>query len=145
MMVRRSALVDRSAGQLFDLIEAAEHYPQFLPWCTGALIVARDETMVSADITVRYKGMQFSFRTRNPKRRPDYMAIHLAHGPFLRFEGEWRLTPLDTHACKVDFALDYEFSSPTMTQATGPLFGRIAGTLVDAFVKRALAEPAEPP
>jgi ribosome-associated toxin RatA of RatAB toxin-antitoxin module len=145
MLVRRSALVDRPAGQLFDLIEAAEHYPQFLPWCTGATIVARDDSVVSADIQVRFKGMDFKFRTRNPKRRPEYMAIDLAHGPFQRFHGEWRLTALDSSACKVAFELDYEFSSPMLTQATGPLFGRIAAAVMDAFVNRALAQPAAAP
>jgi len=30
------------------------------------------------------------------------MAIHLEHGPFRRFEGEWRLQALDAAACKVD-------------------------------------------
>jgi ribosome-associated toxin RatA of RatAB toxin-antitoxin module len=145
MLVRRSALVDRPACQLFDLIEAAERYPEFLPWCTGATIVSRDDAVVSADITVRFKGMDFSFRTRNPKHRPEYMAIHLEHGPFHRFEGEWRLTPLDASACKVAFALDYAFSSPMLTQTTGPLFGRIAGALVDAFVQRALSQPTAVP
>lgn len=48
MFVRRSALADRSAERLFDLIEAAEHYPSFLPWCTGATIVSRDDAMVDA-------------------------------------------------------------------------------------------------
>lgn len=140
MIVRRTALVERPAGQLFDLIEAAEHYPRFLPWCAGATIVSRDETLVSADLRVRFAGTEFTLRTRNPKRRPEYMAIHLEHGPFRRFEGEWRLRSLDAAACAVAFDLDYEFDSPLMTQAAGPVFGRIANTLMDAFVRRALAQ-----
>jgi ribosome-associated toxin RatA of RatAB toxin-antitoxin module len=145
MIVRRSALVDRPAGHLFDMIEAAEHYPHFLPWCAGATILQRDDAVVAADIRVRYAGVSFEFRTRNPKRRPEYMAIHLEHGPFRRFYGEWHLTTLDASACKVDFHLDYEFDSALMTQIAGPVFGRIANTLMDAFVQRALATlPAEP-
>lgn len=139
MIVHRTALVDRPAEQLFDLIEAAEHYPRFLPWCAGATIVSRDEALVSADLTVRLAGAEFTLRTHNPKRRPEYMAIHLVHGPFRRFEGEWRLQALDETACKVEFRLDYEFDSVVMTQIAGPVFGRIANTLMDAFVRRALA------
>jgi len=139
MIVRRSALVHLGAGQLFDLIEAAEHYPQFLPWCRGAEIVARDDSLVSADLHVRFAGVDFTMRTRNPKRRPEHMAIHLERGPFRRFEGEWLLTALTPEACKVAFTLDWEFASAAMTHVAGPVFARIADTLVEAFVQRALA------
>ncbi len=144
MIVRRSALVDRSAEQLFDLIEAAEHYPKFLPWCSGANIIARDDTLVSADLRVRWAGVDFTMRTRNPKRRPEYMAIHLERGPFKRFEGEWLLGVLTPQACKVAFTLDWEFDSAVMTRVAGPVFMRIADTLMDAFVQRAATLAPEP-
>lgn len=144
MNVHRSALVALPATHLFDLIEAAEHYPRFLPWCAGASIVSRDDDTVSADIRVQWRGMGFELRTRNPKRRPEYMAIHLERGPFRRFEGEWRLKALTPDACKVEFTLDYEFDSALMTRAAGPMFNRIADTLVDAFVQHALATPVAP-
>ena len=51
MDVRKTVLVGHSAEQMFDLIEACEHYPDFLPWCSGATVVARDEATVVADIT----------------------------------------------------------------------------------------------
>jgi ribosome-associated toxin RatA of RatAB toxin-antitoxin module len=144
MNVRRSALVAQSAECLFDLIEAAEHYPRFLPWCAGAAIVSRDENVVSADIRVRFAGVSFEFRTRNPKRRPEYMAIHLERGPFRRFYGEWNLKVLAPDACKVAFMLDYTFDSALMTRVAGPVFDRITDTLVDAFVRRALLAPGTP-
>lgn len=142
MIVRHSALVGRAATTLFDLIEAAEHYPRFLPWCAGARIVSRCEDEVCADIRVSYHGVTFGFRTRNPKRRPVRMTIHLEHGPFRNFEGEWTLTVLAPDACKVEFALDYEFDSALMTRMAGPAFAHISGTLVDAFVRRAESLPA---
>jgi ribosome-associated toxin RatA of RatAB toxin-antitoxin module len=146
VIVRRSALVALPAAHVFDVIEAAEHYPNFLPWCRGARIVSRDGSLVSADLSVQWGGMHFEMRTRNPKQRPAFMAIQLERGPFQRFEGEWRLTALTTQACKVAFLLDYEFDNGLMTRAAGPFFNRIADTLVDAFVQRAMALPlgAEP-
>jgi ribosome-associated toxin RatA of RatAB toxin-antitoxin module len=141
MIVRRSALLVQPAGHLFDVIEAAEHYPRFLPWCVGAVILCRNDDVVSADLEVKLAGMNFSMRTRNPKRRPTYMAIHLERGPFRRFEGEWQLTALTPDACKVDFMLDYEFDNGLMTQAAGPMFKRAADTLMDAFVRHAQSLP----
>jgi len=137
MNVRKSALVARSAEHMFDLIEAAEDYPAFLPWCAGASILSRDENTVAAEITIEFHGVRFQVTTRNPKRRPEYMAIVLERGPFRRFEGEWRLTPLAPDACKIEFGLQYEFDSALMGRLAGSVFDRITNTLVDAFVVRA--------
>jgi ribosome-associated toxin RatA of RatAB toxin-antitoxin module len=137
MNVRKSALVEHSAEQMFDLIEAAEDYPAFLPWCAGASILFRDEHNVAAEINVDFHGVRFAVTTRNPKRRPEYMAIILERGPFRRFEGEWLLTPLSPSACKIEFGLQYEFDSALMGKLAGTIFERITNTLVDAFVLRA--------
>ncbi len=72
MEVRRSALVAHPAERLFTLIEAAEDYPAFLPWCSGVTILERSEEMVSARIEVAWRGVRFGFVTRNPKRAPLY-------------------------------------------------------------------------
>jgi ribosome-associated toxin RatA of RatAB toxin-antitoxin module len=137
MQVRKTVLAGYSAERMFDLIEAAEHYPAFLPWCSGATIVERDEVIVAADITVDYHGVRFQFRTRNPKRRPEWMSIRLEHGPFRHFEGEWNLKPLGADGCRIGFELGYDFKSTVMSKLAGPVFDRIANTLVDAFVARA--------
>ncbi len=143
--VVRSALVERPAGTMFDLIEAAEHYPAFLPWCAGATITERSDEVVAADLRVNWHGLQIEFGTRNPKRRPEHMAIHLVRGPFRRFEGEWRLSVLAPNACKVAFELDYEFDGRLAARLATPVFARIADTMVDAFVWRALTHtPAAP-
>ncbi|MEO8187194.1 MAG: type II toxin-antitoxin system RatA family toxin [Burkholderiaceae bacterium] len=135
--VRKSALLPFPVEHVFDVIEAAEHYPAFLPWCAGATVLARDDSVVSARITVDYHGVRFPFVTRNAKRRPEFMAIRLEQGPFRQFEGEWRLVRLAVAACKIEFCLRYEFQSTVMSRLAGPVFDRIANTLVDAFVARA--------
>ena len=145
MKVRRSAWVERPAEQMFDLIERAEHYHRFLPWCTGAVILERSEHVVAADLLVALKGVRFQMRTRNPKTRPTHMAIHLERGPFRRFEGAWSLEPLGPAACKVQFGLDYEFDSAVLDRLAGRWFERATDTLVDAFVRQAMSEPLAMP
>lgn len=135
--VRKSAFVPFPAEGMFDLIEAAEHYPAFLPWCAGATVLERDDSVVSATIAVDFHGVRFQFDTRNPKRRPEFMEIRLLRGPFRHFEGEWRLTRLAVTACKIEFSLRYQFQSAMMARLADPVFGNIANTLVDAFVRRA--------
>jgi len=72
--------------------------------------------------------------------------MRLVDGPFSHLEGVWRFTPLSSpghapdappQACKVEFSLDYAFSSRALALVVSPVFDRIATTFVDAFVKRA--------
>jgi ribosome-associated toxin RatA of RatAB toxin-antitoxin module len=142
--IRRSALIGRSAASAFDLIEAAEHYPAFLPWCAAAVILERDPTVVAARITVDYHGLRFDLTTRNPKRRPHWMAIRLERGPFRRFEGEWHLAELAAEACKIEFTLRYEFEQALLGGLAKGVFDGIANTLVDAFAYRAQTLPLAP-
>lgn len=149
MEVRRSALVGHPAEQMFDLIEAAEHYPAFLPWCASAQIIERTEEVVAARIEVAWRGARFGFVTRNAKRRPQWMGIALQEGPFRRFEGHWQITPLSNWGCRVEFVLGYDFSVSLVGSLAGLVFDPLASTLMDAFVQRAdqvalLAPPAEP-
>jgi ribosome-associated toxin RatA of RatAB toxin-antitoxin module len=145
LQIRRSALIGRSAASTFDLIEAAEHYPAFLPWCAGAVILERDASVVAARISIAYHGLTFDLTTRNPKRRPDWMAIQLQRGPFRRFEGEWQVTTLAADACKIELALGYEFDHALIGRFAGRVFDGIADMLVDAFARRAAQMPATGP
>ncbi len=142
--VTRSALVPFSAQQMFDLVEGVEQYPQFLPWCSGTAVSHRDPAVTQATIHINYRGIKQSFSTENHKKPPERMTLQPAEGPFSMLDGEWLFTALGAEACKVDFRLSYEFSSTLLEKLVGPVFGHIAGTMVDAFLKRADIVYAEP-
>jgi ribosome-associated toxin RatA of RatAB toxin-antitoxin module len=137
MVVTKSVLVGYSAEQMFELVDAVEAYPQFLPWCSGAEVACRDATRTRATIHVNYHGAKQSFTTENTKDAPRTMAVKLVEGPFRILDGEWRFLPLSESACKIDFRLHYEFASKLLEKLVGPVFTYIATTMVDAFVKRA--------
>lgn len=137
MKVSRSALVHFSASRMFGLVDDIEKYPEFLPWCSGTAVTLRNDEKTCATININYRGIRQSFSTENHKQFPHRMTMQLVEGPFRTLDGEWRFTPLDAQACKIDFELHYEFSSTLLEKLVGPVFGYIAGTMVDAFLKRA--------
>ena len=61
--LRRSVLLPYSAESMFDLIERAEAYPEFLPWCTRATIHERGDDWVSARLEFSYLQIRFGFQT----------------------------------------------------------------------------------
>ena len=137
MEIRRSVLVPYSAEDMFDLIEQAEVYPQFLPWCTGATILERSDDWVAARLDFTYLQFRFGFQTRNPKCRPLWLQVRLVEGPFKHFHGDWALTPLGNQGCRVNFLLSYEISDGLFDRLAAPAVDKVSRAMVDAFVKRA--------
>ncbi|MDO4233024.1 MAG: type II toxin-antitoxin system RatA family toxin [Lautropia sp.] len=136
-VIRKSALVPYSAESMFDLVEQAEHYPDFLPWCGGATVLSRTDTSMVATITISFKGLRQSFTTENVHQRPTSIQLKLRDGPFRHLQGGWTFKPLAADACRIDLQLDYDAGSGLLGKVLGPVFGHIANTMVDAFVKQA--------
>ena len=125
---------------MFDLIDRVEDYPQFLPWCVATRLIERRNDQVSATVTVGWKHLRIEVTTRNPKRVPERMEIHLEGGTFRHFLGLWELRPLGSRGCKVDFTLEYELALPGADRVAGQLIDHAADRMVDAFVDRAERE-----
>jgi len=137
--LERSVLLPYSAEDIFDLIETAENYPQFLPWCTAATILERSDDWVAARLEFSYLKLRFGFQTRNPKRRPEWLRIRLVEGPFKVFQGAWALKPVGRLGCRVSFTVSFEIADGAFDRLATPAVDFVARAMVDAFVKRAHA------
>lgn len=144
MDLKRSVLVPYPMESMFDLIEQAEHYPEFLPWCIGAKILERSDEWVAARIEFSYLQVRFGFQTRNPKRRPEWLQVRLVQGPFKRFTGDWHLTPLGAHGCRINFDLSYEIAEGLLDKVAARAVEMVSRSMMDAFVKRAEATLPKP-
>jgi ribosome-associated toxin RatA of RatAB toxin-antitoxin module len=137
--VRKSVLVPFSAGRMFELVDAVERYPEFLPWCAGATVLETREGGKKARLDIDYHGVRAHFATDNENRAPESIVVTLVDGPFHHLHGEWRFKALTVDACKIDFELAYEFKTHILEKAVGRVFNHIAESFIDAFVRRAEA------
>ena len=138
-LVKKSVLVPYAPLEMFELVDGVEAYPAFLPWCGGASVLAESEREKTARIHIDYHGVRAQFTTDNVNDPPTSIVITLKDGPFRHLHGEWRFRELRADACKIEFDLAYEFATSLLDGAIGPVFNHIAGTFVDAFVRRAEA------
>lgn len=130
-------LVPYSAEKMFDLVDDVEHYPEYMPWCAETTVGYRDDRITRATIHISFRGVRRSFTTENFKDRAREMRISLVEGPFRTLDGSWRFVPLSGDACRVEFCLSYEFANRILEKLIGPVFQFIAGSLVEAFIRRA--------
>jgi ribosome-associated toxin RatA of RatAB toxin-antitoxin module len=138
--VKRSALINKPPAEVFALINDIESYPQFLPWCTHARVQSRTESQIVATIGVRKGALQGEFTTRNTLDPSRSIRMDLVSGPFRTLQGEWRLTPIE-NGCRVDLTMRFAFNNRLSAILFEPLFAETIGSLVDAFVTRARAQP----
>ena len=135
--ITRSALVPYTQQEMFALVSAVDTYPDFLPWCSGAsTLVTDDEVLARIDFAVGR--VSKSFTTRNRHVGNEAILMRLVDGPFRQLEGSWRFDSLGDDGCKISLHLVYEFSSRMVSLVTGPVFNKIANSLVDAFQQRAV-------
>ncbi len=138
--IHKSVLIWYSPAEMYALVTAVADYPKFLPWCDHAHVVATDAQGMTAEIGISFGGVHQKFTTRNVHVEGRQVVISLVNGPFSKLEGNWQFIPLgdgSQRACRVELTLEYGFNNATLAKLVGPVFDKIAGSLVDAFVKRA--------
>ena len=145
--VHKSVLIWYSASEMFALVTDIPSYPQFLPWCDSAAVLERDSGGMTAKVGLSIAGIKQSFTTRNTHEQNRKVNLKLVNGPFSKLDGEWSFTPVgktDERACRIELSLSYDFDNMALAALVGPVFEKIAGSLVDAFVKRAAHVYGEP-
>ena len=138
--VTKSVLIWYSPQEMYVLVTGVEQYPQFLPWCDRARVVTSDASGMTAEVGISFSGIRQTFTTRNEHVPDRQVAMKLVSGPFSRLDGEWNFVPIGDgtqRACRVELNLRYGFDNPTLGKLVGPVFDRIASSMVEAFVKRA--------
>jgi len=138
--VHKTVLIWHSPHEMFALVTDVARYPEFLPWCSHGKVLEHTPDGMVASIGMAFGGVKKAFTTRNTHEADRRIQLELVDGPFSHLDGVWEFKPVGdgtSRACKIEFTLTYGFSSQTLAALVGPVFDKVAGSLVDAFVKRA--------
>lgn len=122
--------------QLFDLVADVGRYPEFLPWCVGARVRERTETLLVADLVIGFKVFRERFTSHVTLERPHHIHVRYLEGPFRYLNNHWRFTP-ENDGTLVDFYVDFEFRSKILQAAIGLVFNEAVKLMVHAFERRA--------
>src|SRR5215510_11658742 len=97
--------VRHSASDMFNLVADVEHYPEFVPMCSGMKVRQRTPggegiEVIVADMTVSFKLVRETFRSRVTLDRPNLkILVEYLQGPFSRMQNRWTFHPTGATAC----------------------------------------------
>lgn len=130
-----------SAEQMYAVVADVEHYPEFLPLCTGLTISSRQKTnegeQLVARMSVGYKAIRESFTTR-VLLKPQDKCIDVSYldGPFKYLDNRWMFLA-EPNGSIVDFYISYEFRSILLGAVVGGMFEQMFRKFTEAFEARA--------
>jgi ribosome-associated toxin RatA of RatAB toxin-antitoxin module len=135
--VRRSALLPYTASQMYGLVTDVERYPEFLPWCNEARILANEGEYVTVNLGLARGLLRGSFTTRNRHIPGRSVEMQLVDGPFSLLEGRWDFRPIEAAGTRVELQVRFETHGLIDAIVLGPAFEEICNHMVDAFGRRA--------
>ena len=135
--VRRSAILPYAPDAVYGLVADVERYPEFLPWCTSARVLAREVDAVAVSLGFASGFARASFTTRNRLDPGRSVTMSLVEGPFDELEGRWDFTPIGDSGTRIDLQVRFSTQGVIGALALGPAFESVCNHLVDAFARRA--------
>ena len=136
----KSVLIWYSPEEMFRLVTDVDQYKNFLPWCNQSKVLQFTDIEMDAEVGIGIAGFNQVFVTHNTHIKDREVRMKLVQGPFSKLDGTWTFEPVGDNsqrACKVTLSLEYGFSSNTLATVVGPVFDKIAASMVDSFVNRA--------
>jgi len=145
--VNKKLVLPYTRKQMFNLVNAIEDYPLFLPWCKSVQVhyqreVGVDCQEIKATLNIAKGPAKFDMTTINLAQEnltleSDSIKLKLANGPFRHFDGGWKFTDLVNGTSSIDFSMEFQFANKLFAIALEPVFLSLSNSLLEAFLRRA--------
>ena len=123
---------------LYEVVADIESYPEFLPWCLAAHIREQEDTKLTADMVIGFRGLRESSTSRVTFDQPGLQIdVTYEDGPFKYLNNHWKFSDQKEDCCHVDFFVDFEFRSRILSKLMDILFHKAVQRMVAAFEARA--------
>lgn len=136
---QETRVIPYKAKLINEIIMDIEKYPEFLPWCKKAQIIAKNNNFLTAELFLELKGFTESYVSKvvtNAKNDNYYIEVVAISGPFKLLKNAWAIKQLDNGA-KVDFSIDFVLKSRILDTIVGMVFSAAVEKMVGAFEARA--------
>ncbi len=136
---QETRIMPYDAGLIYNIVMDIEKYPQFLPWCSSAVILSKNEEYLTAKLVVEFKNFSESYVSKvfSHQTSEGYdIEVQAISGPFRYLRNIWQIKSLN-NASEVKFSIDFEFKSIIMDILIGIVFSTATEKMIVAFEARA--------
>jgi coenzyme Q-binding protein COQ10 len=141
----KSAQVNYTPEQLFNLVADVEKYPAYLPFCENTYIHTQTDTTMLADMTLAYKGFSGTFQSNITKQYPNKIHIQQAHGQLKHLYSTWQFNGVTSQELRapshsltaIDFSIDFEANSWLIGKMISPILDSLGNLMMQSFLNRA--------
>lgn len=137
--LRNTRLMPYSAEFIKDIIMNIESYPLFLPWCSSAAILSKNDSFVTAKLDIVFKGFSESYISKviQEEDKDKYtIIVEAISGPFEFLKNIWTIDK-NNDMSKVYFSIDFQLKSKILDIMIGIVFSSAAEKMIAAFENRA--------
>jgi len=141
---RLERILPYAPDDVFALVGDVGRYPEFVPWLkrmrlSNPQILGEGIDSVDAEASVSFAFLTERFSTRVLRDAPAReVRATLIRGPFRTLDNRWRFEPHPT-GTKVDFYIDFAFSSKLLDALLAANMTRAVDRLIGCFDDRARA------
>jgi ribosome-associated toxin RatA of RatAB toxin-antitoxin module len=132
--ITKSALLEAPIELAYQVVQAVEDYPDFLPGCDAVEVLKRSDHGLQARVSVKGAGLSEVFVTEN-MHDPTSISMSLKEGSFQSLNGVWHFSQIGDQGCRVNVEIEYEVGG-MLAIFFLPIADMVANKLVDAFCQR---------
>lgn len=135
----KNKIMPYKAELIKEIIMDIENYPKFLPWCSSATILSREEKYLLAKLDISFKGVSESYVSKvecTTIGKNYQINVEAVSGPFRYLRNVWEIKNIN-NTSKVKFSIDFEFKSRILDMVIGMIFTSATEKMIAAFETRA--------
>ncbi len=127
--IEKSVSVNAEAGRVFEVLQQAEQFPQFLPYVKGVSVVENtgEAQVLDWAVTAPGVGMEVRWRSRHTVHPSEHrITIQPEGSSIVSLSGEWQVVPSDAGS-ELKASIEYQANVP-------PMFAGVAQKAVDEII-----------
>ncbi|MGV3278409.1 type II toxin-antitoxin system RatA family toxin [Rickettsiales bacterium LUAb2] len=120
---KEQVLVNHAQKKVYNLVSDIESYPKFIPWCSNAEFLKKDDEGLSHyKLEVKFSMFSNYFITKDRFTPHQKIEIELVEGPFKFLNSNWEFIAKGENQTLVDFYINFDFKNKLISSLLGKVF-----------------------
>ena len=127
--------IDKDHRQIFNHIANFENYSSYIPGCTNAKLIKKDDEYEVGQLEFNFLLRNFSIKSKN-FLLGNTILIKQIEGPFESFDGEWKVSEIDNQNTEVTFKAEFKLPFLLNNLLPDKVIDNFCKVAIEAFVDR---------